>query len=74
MQRVLTGPLVGSDDLEASADEDMVRPVDANVVDLVLAVAYPHYAVDNAPRVIGEGGFSGSIRLGPADDGPVLCW
>jgi len=29
---------IGADDLEVLADEDVVRPVDADVVDLVLAV------------------------------------
>jgi len=32
--------LVGADDLEVLADEDVVRPVHADVVDLVLAVAH----------------------------------
>jgi len=31
--------LLGADDLEVLVDEDVVRPVDADVVDLVVAVA-----------------------------------
>jgi hypothetical protein len=38
--------LVGTDDLEVLVDEDVVRPVDADVVDLVLAVAQPYNPVD----------------------------
>jgi hypothetical protein len=40
--------LVGADDLEVLVDEDVVWPVDANVVDLVLAVAQLHDTVDDA--------------------------
>src|ERR1700760_2293967 len=51
-QRAAPGrrPLVGPDDLEALADEDVVRPADADVVDLVLAVAQLHDSVDDASR------------------------
>ena len=45
--------LVGADDLEVLVDEDVVRPVDADVVDLVLAVAQLHDTVDHAPGVGG---------------------
>ena len=41
--------LVGADDLEVLVDEDVVRPVDTDVVDLVLAVAQLHDTVDDAP-------------------------
>ena len=41
---------IGADDLEVLVDEDVVRPVDADVVDLVLAAAQLHNAVDDAPR------------------------
>ena len=34
--------LVGTDDLEVLVDEDVVRPVDADVVYLVFAVAQLH--------------------------------
>ena len=42
--------LVGADDLEARVDEDVVGPVDADVVDLVLAVAQLDNAVHDAAR------------------------
>jgi hypothetical protein len=45
--------LLGADDLEVLVDEDVMRPVDADVVDLVLAVAQLHNTVDDAPRVGG---------------------
>ena len=41
--------LLGADDLEVLVDEDVVRPVDTDHVDLVLAVAQLHDAVDDAP-------------------------
>ena len=47
------GTLVGADDLEVLVDEDVVRPVDTDVVDLVLAVAQLHNTVDDAARVGG---------------------
>ena len=62
--------LVGTDDLEVLADEDVVRPVDADVVDLVLTVAQQHTAVDDASRVSSERGFRRLIRCGSADDRP----
>jgi hypothetical protein len=39
VRAVSLGALPGADDLEVLVDEDVVRPVDADVVDLVLAVA-----------------------------------
>jgi hypothetical protein len=46
--------LVGADDLEVLVDEDVVRPVDADVVDLVLAVTQLHDAINDSPRVSGQ--------------------
>jgi hypothetical protein len=43
--------LVGANDFAVLVDEDVVRPVDADVVDLVLAVAQFHDTVDNASWV-----------------------
>jgi hypothetical protein len=45
--------LLGADDLEVLVDEDVVRPVDADVVDVVVAVAQLHNTVYDAPRVGG---------------------
>jgi hypothetical protein len=42
--------LVGADHLEVLVNEDVVWPVDADVVDLVLAVAQLHDTVDDSPR------------------------
>src|ERR1700704_4871600 len=60
--------LLGADDLEILADEDVVRPADADVVDLVLAVAQLHNTVDDAPRVGGQRSFSRFVRGRSADD------
>src|SRR5205823_13824940 len=60
--------LVGADDLEVLVDEDVVWPVDADVVDLVFAVAQLHNTVDNAPWVGGQRSFSRLIGCRPADD------
>src|SRR5216684_8170368 len=62
--------LVGADDLEVLVDEDVVRPVDADVVDLVLAVAQLHNTVDDAPRVGGQRSFGRLIGCRSADDRP----
>ena len=62
--------LVGADDLEVLVDEDVVRPVDADVVDLVLAVAQLHNTVDDAPRVGGQRSFRRLIRCRAVDDRP----
>ena len=53
--------LIGADDLEVLVDEDVVRPVDADVVDLVLAVARLHNTIDDAARVGGQCGLRGLI-------------
>ena len=52
----------------------MVGPVDADVVDLVLAVAQLHDSIDDAARVSQLGGFGGPVRGGSAEDGagPLL--
>src|SRR5205823_9091941 len=62
--------LVGADDLEVLVDEDVVRPVDADVVDLVFAVAQLHDAVDDAPRVGGQRSLRRLVRFRSADDRP----
>src|ERR1700732_2987646 len=62
--------LEGADDLEVLADEDVVRPVDADVVGLVLAVAQLHNTVDDAPRVGGQRSFRRLIRCRSGDDRP----
>ena len=41
--------LLCADNLEVLIDEDVVRPVDADVVDVVLAVAQLDYTVNDAP-------------------------
>jgi hypothetical protein len=66
--------LIGADDLEVLVDEDVVGPVDADVVDLILAVAQPHNTIDDAARVGRQSGFCGPICRGSADDGagPLL--
>jgi hypothetical protein len=65
-----TAWLEGADDLEILVDEDVVRPVDADVVDLVLAVAQLHDTVDDAARVGGQRGFRRLVRRRSADDRP----
>src|ERR1700674_410112 len=70
--------LIGADGLEVLVDEDVVRPVDADVVDLVLAVAQLHNTVDDAPRVGGQRSFRRLICFRCADDRPrslsVVRW
>src|ERR1700719_951326 len=60
--------LVSADGLEVLVDEDVVRPVDADVVDLVLAVAQLHNTVDDASRVGGQRSFGRLVRCRSADD------
>src|SRR5713101_3125303 len=62
--------LVGADDLEVLVDEDVVRPVDADIVNLVLAVGQLHNTVDDAARVGGQRSFRRLIRGRSADDRP----
>ena len=59
---------IGADDLEVLVDEDVVRPFDGDVVDLVLTVAQLHNTVDDAPRVGGQRSFRRLIRCRSADD------
>src|SRR4029077_14272883 len=68
MTRPASWPLVTADDLEGLVDEDVVWPVDADVVNLVLAVGQLHNTVDDAPRVGGQRSFRGLIRGRAADD------
>src|SRR3954470_8760353 len=60
--------LVGADDLEARVDEDVVRPVDADVVNLVPAAAALDNAVDDATRVGGQRRCGRLVRGRSADD------
>src|SRR5258708_9188471 len=62
--------LPGADDLEVLVDEDVVRPVDADVVDLVLAVAHLDHTVDDSPWVGGQRRFGRLVRGRAADDCP----
>ena len=64
------GFLVGADDREVLVDEDVVRPVDADVVNLELTVAELHDTVDDASRVGGKRGFSRLVCRRSADDRP----
>jgi hypothetical protein len=47
-------PLLGADDREVLVDEDMVRPVGADGVDVVLAVTQLHDTVDDSSPVGGQ--------------------
>jgi hypothetical protein len=60
--------LIGADDLEVVVDEDVVRPVDADAVYLILAVAQLYNTVDDAPGVGGQRSFSRVIRRRSAND------
>jgi hypothetical protein len=62
------GLVVGADDLEVLVDEDVVGPVDADAVDLVLAAAERHDTVDDAAWVRGQGGFDCLVGGGSADE------
>jgi hypothetical protein len=62
--------VVGADDLEVLVDEDVVGPVDADVVDLVIAVAQLHDTVHDAARVGRQRRFCGLIRRGSAGERP----
>src|SRR5712691_13128534 len=64
------GALLGADDIEVLADEDVVRPVHSDVVDLVIAVAQLHDTVNDAPRVGGQRSFRRPIGCRSADDRP----
>src|ERR1700754_515688 len=60
----------GADDLEVRVDEDVVWPVDADVVDLVVAVAQFHHAVDDAAGVDGQSRFGRLVRGRSAGERP----
>src|ERR1700691_1817668 len=62
--------VIGADYLEVLVDEDVVRPVDADVVDFVIAVSDCYDPVDDATRIGGQGRFDRLIRGGAADDRP----
>ena len=49
--------VAGADNLEVLVEENMVRPVDAYVVDLVVAVAQFYDSIDDAARIGGQRGF-----------------
>src|SRR5438270_11105250 len=70
--------LIGADDLAALVDDDVVGPVDADVVDLVFAVAQLHNTVDDAAWVRGQRSFRRLIRFRSAGDRPrplgVVRW
>jgi hypothetical protein len=58
-----------ADYFEVVVDKDVVGPVDADVVDLVVAAAQFHDSIDDAARVGQQGGFGGFVRGGSAEDG-----
>jgi hypothetical protein len=60
--------LVGSEHFEVLADEDVMRPVDADVVDLVSAVAQLDDPIDDAAGIDREGGLRRFACGGAADD------
>jgi len=62
--------LLGTDDFEDPVNEDVVGPVDTDVVDLVFAVAQLDHPVDDAPRIGGQSSFSRLIRRRSTDDRP----
>src|ERR1700689_866336 len=64
-----TALVVGADYLEVRVDEDVVGPVDADVVDLVVAVAQFDDPVDGAAGVDGQRGFGGLVRGRAAGEG-----
>ena len=63
--------LIGADDLEALVDEDVVGPVDADVMDFVLIIAQLDNTVDDAARVGGQCGFGRFVRVVPLTIVPV---
>src|SRR6202020_671250 len=60
--------LVRANNLEVAGDEDVMGPVDADVVDFVLAVTQLHHPIDDAAGIRGQRGFGGLGRRGPTDD------
>jgi hypothetical protein len=63
--RIFGSRPVSADDLEVRVDEDVVWPVDADGVDLVLTVAQLHDTVDDPPGIGGQSGFVASAALAP---------
>src|ERR1700736_4278548 len=63
-----TVSLFGADDREGAAHEDVMRPADGDHVDVVLAVAQQHHAVDGASRVGGQRSGFGLVRRRSRDD------
>ena len=68
--RGLLRQLLGADHLEVLVDEDVVWPVDADVVDLVFAVAQLHDAVDNPPGVGRQRSLRRLVGCRSTDDRP----
>jgi hypothetical protein len=70
--------LKGAADLEVVADEDVVRPVYADIVNLIFAATQFHDTVDDAPRVVSQRNFGRLVRFRSADDRPrpltVVGW
>ena len=62
--------LVGAYDHEVLIDEDVVRPIDADVVNLVFAITQFHNTVDNAPWVVSQRSFGRPVRFRSTDDRP----
>ena len=60
--------LFGADDLEVLVHEDVVRPVDADHVDVVVAAAQQDHTVDGASRVRGDRGGFRLVCSRPRDD------
>lgn len=57
--------LKGADDLEVASDEDVVRPVEADIVNLIFAITQLHNTVDNATWIVGQRSFGRLIRSVP---------
>lgn len=63
-------PLLGPDHLEVLVDENVVWPVDADVVNLIFAVTQLHNTVDNASRIGRQRRFRRFVGCRPTDDRP----
>src|SRR4051794_3968860 len=59
--------LLGADDLEVLVHENVVRPVDADAVGFVLAVAQLYDAVDDPTGIGGQGSLRRFVRCRSAD-------
>ena len=62
--------LLGADDREVRVDEEVMRPVHADVVDLAIPVAQLNDTVDDDAGVDGQGGFRRLVRCRSAEDCP----